>query len=282
MDQPPDLPPPLQVHRPQPPERPKRPVPSWSPPNVPAAPPAAKARSKPPVIAVLAGIVGFAVMALVGRGVGQRLAARLFDKPPQTDALTSDPYFVIKEAYARGARQFRIGVARGSALAVRRSAPQAALVFDPEATVDDIGGVFRTTVGYRGTLPMPERGPSPVEGEQRRYFHHNGAIIVDALCLTEDSMCVSRDQLMTTTEAAVMANLSGEGVDALLPGDGVCRPVEVQGALGPNRVTLCKLGSDMVITVQRLSLWEARFQLNAAGNDKELRGMAEDAARGEP
>jgi hypothetical protein len=171
------------------------------------------------------------------------------------------PYELVRKSNAARGKDFRRGLARAAERATRRTAPGSAVTFDDETTIDDLGTTMRGRVGYRGRAGGSATDPVQVEGEQRQFFHPNGMVIVDVVCLPALSSCERRDLLLDATEGAILEHLNAKRPDAMLPESGRC---EIESNFMAGSLATCEFGEDgLVLTLQMLSLEETRRALNA-------------------
>jgi hypothetical protein len=182
------------------------------------------------------------------------------DPQPSADASPTD---LLRKGNAAGGRTFRMQLARAAERATKRAAGRNSIMFDEETVLEDLGSTMRGRVGYRGQVhaDRDDFDGTRVEGEQRHYFHPQGAVIVDAVCAPKVSDCSGRTGLLDATETAVLQHLDTPGVDPLLPEGGRCEVPEGSTAAA---LMSCELAGGLVLTVQRLTLAETRQVLEKA------------------
>lgn len=257
--------------------------PVYVPPSFPTPPPGAP--EPPPrstgvkTIAAGACLVAFVTMGFVGKAVVRSLlpsgGTAGVNETAVDDPLTgvSTPDQLIRHGNEKGGYVFRRKLARAAERATKRSAPGSSVVFDEETVIEDLGAVVRGRVGYRGQVrdtPDDFDGVK-VEGEQRQYFHSQGAVIVDAVCLPALSGCGNRDTLLDNTEAQVLDNLSQPGIDALLPARGRC---DVNHQVMAGSLATCEFRDGLVLTLQKLELSDAQRTLRGLSGDPGSRSKA--------
>ena len=218
--------------------------------------------SKPSIPLPVVVAIGLAVA--LAAGVASRAAVRrmLAGSPAAAAAASAvdDPYDFLRAGSRSGGQTFRRRLARAAERSTKRATPGAKIVFDEETAIEDLGSAMRGQVGYRGQVyaDADDFDGVRVEGEQRQYFHTNGAVIVDAVCAPAASDCGGRDRLLEATEAAVLERLDGRGLEGLLPERGRCEVPEESTAAA---LASCEFADGVVLTVQRLTLAEARLAL---------------------
>jgi hypothetical protein len=197
-----------------------------------------------------------AVIVLVLAVVGLA-ACRAGTAPPPAVA---GPIEILRKGNEESGRPFRMQLARAAERATKRAAGRNSIMFDEEMVLDELGGTTRGRVSYRGQVhaDRDDFDGVRVEGEQRQYYHPQGALIIDAVCAPKASSCDGRTAVLDATESAVLDNLGGTGVDALLPERGRC---DVPLGATASALQSCELPDGVVLTVQRLSLDETRQAL---------------------
>jgi hypothetical protein len=217
--------------------------------------------SKPSIPLPVVVAIGLAV-ALAAGVASRAVVRRMLAGSPAAAApnAVDDPYDFLRTGSRSGGQTFRRRLARAAERSTRRATPGAKVVFDEEAAIEDLGSAMRGQAGYRGQVyaDADDFDGVRVEGEQRQYFHTNGAVIVDAVCAPAASDCGDRDRLLDATEAAVLERLDGRGLEGLLPERGRCEVPEESTAAA---LASCELDDGVVLTVQRLTLAEARLAL---------------------
>ena len=164
-----------------------------------------------------------------------------------------DPYALMTREFFEHPHQFQVALARGAQADVRRSLPDAELTFVDRAVVTNLGHALRAIVAYRAEMPASEGGRRVLDAELRQYFHPNGAVIVETACFSGDSPCALPRELIDRTDTTVLQRLSDEGVGPLLPADAACETSPMTMRSHVNRMTVCRLGSDVRLSVMRLS-----------------------------
>lgn len=219
-------------------------------------------QSKPSIPLPVVVAIGLAVA--FAAGVASKAVVRCMLAPSTPAAAAAnavgDPYDFLRRGSQTGGQAFRRKLARAAERSMKRAAPGAKVTFDEETAIDDLGSAMRGQVGYRGQVyeNADDVDGVRVEGEQRQYFHSNGAVIVDAVCAPAASDCGGRDRLLEATEAAVLERLDGRGLEGLLPERGRCAAPEESTAAA---LASCEFADGVVLTVQRLTLAEARLAL---------------------
>jgi hypothetical protein len=203
-------------------------------------------------VASMAALVSFvAVRRLVtaahgGKSGAWSIAANDFRSPDE----------LMRIGNEKGGLTFRRQIARAAERATKRSVPNSLIVFDEAAVIDDLGTTMRGTVGYRGKTTQSIDEGVHVDGQQRHYFHPQGAVIVDAVCVTSLSDCQERDLLLDAAEEAILGSLNQPGVDALLPANGRC---EVEHKPFAGTLATCQFSDEgLVLSLQKLSLEDTR------------------------
>jgi hypothetical protein len=278
MDQPTPTPPPVPPSLP--PAVPTPPIPTQAgvplPPTAFRVPPAVEAPRKSSSgtvgTVITCGLLILAVMGFVGKAVVKRLAkARGADRAATAlNSGTMNPYELMSSDYSRNPSKFRTGVAKGAARGLKKNVPQATFTLDEAAEVDDLGKALRTVIGYRGEVPGPD-GEISLQGQLRQYVHPHGMVMVETACFSRYSMCLELDDLATSTDARVMAHLGSQNVRGMLPPDAEC---EASGAAGFGReLMVCKVGEEVVITFQNLSLEQTRREFQRIATDPSLKDL---------
>jgi hypothetical protein len=187
-------------------------------------------------------------------------ACRGGSAPAASTTADASPVELLRKGNAAGGRPFRMQLARAAERATKRSAGRNSIMFDEEIVLEELGSTMRGRVGYRGQVhaDRDDFDGVRVEGEQRQYYHPQGAVIVDAVCAPKVSGCDGRTGLLDTAENAVLQHLDTPGVDPLLPEGGRC---EVPEGSTASALMSCELADGTILTVQRLSLAETRQSL---------------------
>ena len=183
-----------------------------------------------------------------------------------------DPYSALSRAYAQDPDTFRIGIAKGAALGLKRTMPQGRVVVGDKAAVTDLGEALRIVVTYLGEIPTEDRGMAAIEGQSRQYIHAGGMVSVHAICYTDYSMCLALDDLIQRTDAAVLQHL-WDPVEAMLPPDVACEATSAPEIGRTARVTLCRIDGDMMMAFTRMSLTETRSHLRQFASDPEFKAL---------
>lgn len=199
----------------------------------------------PMTAAIAFGLTGFIGVAACRRPEAASATAR---------TERQDPYALMTREFFAHPHQFQIARARGAEAAVRRTLPNATLTFEEQAVVTNLGDALRAIVAYRGEMPAPDGGTLSVDAELRQYFHPRGAVVVEAACFNAGSSCGVPRALIDRTDAIVLQHLPDEGVSSLLPPDAVCEASPMPMVSHVNRVTVCRLGPDVRLSVMRLSV----------------------------
>jgi hypothetical protein len=214
---------------------------------------------------VICGVMGVAMMGVVGkialRSLGKARAAA--DLQKELNSGQMNPYALMARDYSRNPAKFRTGVAKGAARGLKRNVPQATFTLDDAAQVDDLGKALRTVIGYSGDVPGPD-GEVSLKGQLRQYVHPHGMVLVETACFSKYSMCLELDDLAAATDERVLATLGSQNTRNMLPPEGEC---EASGAGGFGReMMVCRVGEEIVLTFQNLSLEQTRreFQKLAA------------------
>jgi hypothetical protein len=246
-------------------------------PTQPIAPPPRRGLSTGAKVGMAAAFLfAFITMGVLSRAVVRRLiVARAAS---QIDSL--DPYTFMTRDYTSSPDRFRRAVVRGAEIGMRRNAPTAHVTFD-EAVVTDLRQALRAVVPYRGEV-QTANGTATVDGQQRQYIHRKGAIVVETVCVTNNSFCAGRDELIERTDAAVLAHLNDDEVDGIIPPDGDCQPQVMRTPGRINRMTLCKIEGDIVMTIMKLNLAETRSLTRTFLQDPEVQRMSKDLERETP
>jgi hypothetical protein len=203
-------------------------------------------------VALAAGVVSRAVVrGLLKRSPGSASSAGFF---AANDFRSPDE--LMRVGNEKGGLTFRRQLARAAERATKRTVPGSSIMFDEAAVIDDLGTTMRGTVGYRGQTSQSIDEGVHVDGQQRHYFHPQGAVIVDAVCVTSLSDCQERDLLLDAAEDAILTSMNQPGVDALLPPNGRC---EVEHKPFAGTLATCQFSDEgLVLSLQKLSLEETR------------------------
>jgi hypothetical protein len=209
-------------------------------------------------VKALAAFVG--VLAFLTAGVAACRKAQAVSATAGTEQ--PDPYALMKQAFFDHPEQFEFAMARAAEAGVRRNLSDARLTFEERAVVTNLGQALRAIVAYRAEMPAPEGGTQSIDAERRQYIHPWGAVIVETACVSGARRCQLPRELIDRTDATVLQQLSGEGVSALLPPDAECETSPVPMRSHVNRVTVCRLGRDVRVSVMRLSRDQTLAEFN--------------------
>jgi hypothetical protein len=273
-----DYPTPPPVPPSAPPSLPVPPVPTQARPTLPPTafrvPPAAEPPRKKSSLAgvlVVCGLMGVAMMGVVGkvalRSLSKARSAANLEKELNSGQM--NPYALMARDYSRNPSKFRTGVAKGAARGLKRNVPQATFTLDDAAQVDDLGKALRTVIGYRGDVPGPD-GEISLQGQLRQYVHPNGMVMVETACFSKYSMCLELDDLATSTDQRVLEHLEVPS-RSFLPPDAECQAARA-GNSG-RQMQVCRLGEEMIITFQNLTLEETRHEFQRLAADPAFKDL---------
>jgi hypothetical protein len=213
--------------------------------------------------------MGLAMMGVVGKvplkHLGKARAAA--DLRKELDSGEMNPYALMARDYSRNPSKFRTGVVRGAERGLKKNVPQATFTLDP-AQVDDLGKALRTVIGYRGDVPTPD-GEISLQGELRQYVHPNGMVLVETACFSKYSMCLELSDLATNTDQRVLAHLEAP-TRSFLPPDADC---ETANAVNGRQMQVCKLGEELIVTFQNLTLDETRREFQRLATDPHFKDL---------
>jgi hypothetical protein len=189
----------------------------------------------------------------------------------RTGAVT--PYAFIVRADSIGGAPFRRAFAESVGLNVRRGLPGAQLRIDEQARTDDLATAWRGIVGYSGRASFEGSPYMDVRGEVRGYYHEEGAVSLEALCIDELGACGETYRgLIDRAEAALLVVMTSTSLDDVLPRSNDCSleklDVPQQGRTAVFAVCIYEPG--VVLTLNRMDREGTVEVLAAVANDPDF------------
>lgn len=189
----------------------------------------------------------------------------------RTGAVT--PYTFMVRADSVGGEPFRRSFAQSVGLNVQRGLPGAQLRIDEQARTDDLATAWRGIVAYSGRASFEGSPYMDVRGEVRGYYHDEGAVSLEALCIDEFGACGGTFRgLIDRAEAALLVDMASTSLDGVLPRSDDCslEKLDVPQQDRTAVVAVCIYEPGVVLTLNRIDREGTVEVLAAVANDPDF------------
>lgn len=130
-------------------------------------------------------------------------------------------------------------------------------------TADDLGTAVRLTVTYSGTF-VSNGATLALTGESRQFFHRNGTLVLQALCLNDLTSCDRLPEILNQADANVVSQLDSSNVGGILPAADDCSLKSSPMADGKSTdVASCSYTPGLVMQLYRMSAADTFKAINA-------------------